>query len=159
MKRNTAMRVRGTTWAFAALCLIAFCWLGLAASRFAPIFQGLEPRLPMDTRLVVTYGAVWLPIFGVVAALVVILSDFFLPRQRLPLALTAVFMLLAMIAFRAVTFSGIFMGPSIRPWTTLHAIVRFLIASLLSNSRQSLHSAIYKIRTPASASLRLCVKR
>ena len=112
MKSRSGNRVRGTTWAFAALVLILFCWLGLLTVKVGPIFHGLELHLRIDTRPVLTYGALGLPLFGVVAAGVMILSDRFLPFRWLPTVLAGVSVVVAIMAFRALIVSIFVMTPT-----------------------------------------------
>jgi hypothetical protein len=103
MTSRTTSRIRGTTWAFAALALISFCWLGFAVTKFSTIFQGLRVPLPIDLRLVVTCGPVGLPVLGIVVAGLIILSDVFLRRRWLPTALACVSMIVALMVFRVLT--------------------------------------------------------
>ena len=112
MNSRTSNRVRGTTWAFAALALILFCWLGLLTFKVGPIFNGLESRLRIDTRLVLAYGPLGLPLFGVVAAGGVILSDLFLPFRWIPTVLTILCIGVAIMAFRALTVPICVMTPT-----------------------------------------------
>jgi hypothetical protein len=108
MNSGTSNRVRGTTWAVAALVLILFCWLGFAITKFLAIFQGLETRLPNDLRLVVTYGSVGVPVLGLVAAALILLSDLFRARRWLLLQLTSVCIVLWMLLAMFVLQSRIF---------------------------------------------------
>ena len=105
MNSRTSNRVRGTTWAFAVLALILFCWLGFAIAKLSTIFQGLRMPLPIAARLVMTYGPVGLPVLGGTAAALILLSDLFRPRRWLPLQLTSIclllWILLAQSAFRS----------------------------------------------------------
>jgi len=80
MKHHARMRVRIESWTTATFFLIVFCWLGFAAVRSAPIYQGLELRMPVATRLVVAYGAVAFPLLGIMAATTFILSSVLLAR-------------------------------------------------------------------------------
>ena len=109
MNSSTNKRVRGTTGAFAALTLILFFWLAFAITKFSTIFQGLRVPLPIDTRIVVTYLPIGLPLLGILAAALILLLDFFRPRRWLPLQLTSaclvLWLLLAMFAFQSLFFS------------------------------------------------------
>ena len=97
MNGRAGNRVRGTTYAFAALVLALFCWLGFAIAKCSTIFEGLEARLPLQLKLVVICGPVGLPLLGVVAAALILLSDLFRPRRWLPLQLTSVCIFLWML--------------------------------------------------------------
>jgi len=108
------MRVRRESWATATCFLIAFCWLGFATVRFAPIYRGLELRLPVPTRLVVAYGAVAFPFLGIMAAATLILSSVFLARW-MQWVWVMLFALLLIWGFRALIFSDVGgLGPTIR---------------------------------------------
>lgn len=80
--------IRKQSWAIAALSLIGFCWLGVAALGFRPLFQGLEINLPIATRFAIACGPIAFPVFGIIAALVVILLDLWGRRRRIQLFLT-----------------------------------------------------------------------
>ncbi|MGV3755558.1 MAG: hypothetical protein ACO1QS_09265 [Verrucomicrobiota bacterium] len=69
------MQVRIASWIIAAIFLSAFCWLGMAADKFAPIFYSLGVPLPTTTRLVLAYGLVTCPMLGLFAAISLILTD------------------------------------------------------------------------------------
>lgn len=73
MNSHASNKVRGITWAWAALTLILFCWLGLLVFKAGPILQDLGPLLSAATKLAITYGSLGLPFFGVVAAGLMIL--------------------------------------------------------------------------------------
>jgi hypothetical protein len=109
------MQIRRQSWAIAALFLIAFCWLGFVSVGVGRLFNGLgKVNLPMATRFAVAYGPIAFPIFGIGATVAFIFSEV---RGRNPwaqLALTAVFALLIIWAFRGLFFGGSIMGPTIR---------------------------------------------
>lgn len=69
------MQVRIASWIIAAIFLSAFCWLGMAADKFAPIFYSLEVPLPTTTGLVLAYGLIACPLLGLIAAISLILTD------------------------------------------------------------------------------------
>jgi len=71
------MAIRARSWILAAIVLVAFCWLGLVAASFAPVFAGLESVAPLKTRLLVAYGSVACPLVGIGAAVSLILADLF----------------------------------------------------------------------------------
>jgi hypothetical protein len=96
-----------------AIFLIAFCWLGFASAKFAPIYQGLEDRLPAATRFSATYGWFAYPLFGLVAALAVILADIRFRGPWVWWTVIVVFTMLVLLAFRSLLFSGVFMTPAI----------------------------------------------
>jgi hypothetical protein len=106
------MQVRAKSRVIAGAFLIVFCWLGWLAFKCAPIFAGLEDRLPVMTRLAFAYGPVACPLFGVLAAGSLILSDMFFRRHWLQWVLIALFAVLIVCIFRTFLFSGVFMGPA-----------------------------------------------
>ena len=106
------MRVRRQTWAIAAIFLLAFCWLGVAAVKCAPIYQVLEVRFPADTRFASAYGAVVFPLLGVGAAAALILFDVFLQRRWVQGVLLALFATFLIWAFRALLFIPVSIGPA-----------------------------------------------
>jgi hypothetical protein len=114
VKRHIAIQARRESWAIAAVFLVVFCWLGFAAVRFGSIFEGIEVNLPIATRLVFAYGPVGFPLFGIVAAAALILSDALLRSRWMQWTLIAVFAIAVISAFRAMVFSGVFMGPAHR---------------------------------------------
>src|SRR5438093_6221644 len=108
------MSAHAKSWVVAAVLFIIFCWLRFAAFRFAPIYQGLEDRLPVTTRLVATYEPVACPLLGVVAAVGVILADALRQRRWVQWGLIAAAVILIVCIFRALLFSGVLMRPSHR---------------------------------------------
>jgi hypothetical protein len=54
---------------------MAFCWLGLAADKFALLFEGMGVTMPTMTGLVSKYGMIACPILGIVAATSLVLTD------------------------------------------------------------------------------------
>lgn len=103
MNSQPVRRVRGTTWALAALALILFCWLGFAVAKLSTIFDGLSVPLPLVMKLMISYGSLGLPLFGVVAAGLMILSDLFLLHRGLVTWLASVSMIIAFMVFRVFT--------------------------------------------------------
>lgn len=104
------MQVRAASWIIAAIFLLAFCWLGLAADKFASLFEGMEIPNPASTSLVFTYGLIACPILGATAAITLILSDKLrsgFGRLAQP-TLTVIYALLAAAIFYSLlfTFSG-----------------------------------------------------
>ena len=69
------MRIRAASWIIAAIFLLVFCWLGLAAEKFTSFYYGLGVKLPTTTRLVLAYGLVVCPILGIIAAISLVLTD------------------------------------------------------------------------------------
>ncbi len=112
MKRHIAIQVRRESWLLAIFFLIAFCWLGFAAIRFGSIFQGFEMSLPGEKRFVVVYGPVAFPLFGVVAAAAFLFAGVQFHNRWTQWALVAVFVLLIILALRALL--GSFFGPAIQ---------------------------------------------
>ena len=92
VKRHIAIRARRESWAIAVVSLAVFSWLGFAAVRFGSIFDG-EVNLPVATRLVFAYGPTAFPLFGVVAAVALILSDTLFHSRWMQWALIVVFAL------------------------------------------------------------------
>lgn len=103
------MGIRVQSYVFAGIFLVAFCWLGLAAWRFAPIYQGLESVMPLKTRLVMDYGPVACPLFGVGAAIGLLLSDRYCRGKWVQPTLVLVLALLALYMFDSLLFS--YFGP------------------------------------------------
>jgi hypothetical protein len=114
MKRHVVLHVGRQSWGFAALFLIAFCWLGFVAARFGALCQGFVLDLPATKRFVVAYGPIAFPLFGIVAATAFILPDVFFRNRRGQWALVAAFALLIMWALSMV-FSGLVMPTSTLP--------------------------------------------
>jgi hypothetical protein len=112
MRRDIMIRIRAQSWGLAAFFLIASCWVGFAVTRFASIFDGLQVHLPVLTKLVITAGPVAFPVFGIAAAVALLLTDGFSQARWMLWALIAVFALCAVCAFRAVLIGGVFMGPA-----------------------------------------------
>lgn len=129
------MQIRRQSWAIAALFLIAFCWLGFVAVSFGALFKGLEEmNLPLATRFAVAYGPTAFPVFGIVAATAFILSEVWGRNRWVQLALTALFALLIIWAFRGLFIGGSFMGPTIRAYRLDTS--RPAITSLFHTGRQ-----------------------
>ena len=103
------MGIRVQSYFFAAIFLVAFCWLGLASWRFAPFFQGLESVMPLKTRLVVDYGPVACPLLGVGAAIGLLLSDLYCRGKWVQHTLVVLLALLAAFVFDSLLFS--YFGP------------------------------------------------
>ena len=114
MKHHIAIRARRESWAIAVLCFAVFCWLGFAAGRFGAIWAGLEVNLPVATRLLFTYGPTAFPLFGVVAAVALLLSDTLFHSRWMQWVLIVVFAVAVILALRAMLISGVFMGPAHR---------------------------------------------
>ncbi len=110
MNRHHAIRAHRETWAVAAVFLVVFCWLGFAAGRFGSIFEGIAVNLPAATWLVFAYGPVGFPLFGVLAAAALILSDVLLRSRWVQWTLIAVFAVAVISVLRAMLISGVFMG-------------------------------------------------
>jgi ABC-type transport system involved in multi-copper enzyme maturation permease subunit len=109
------MQIRRQSWAIAALLLITFCWLGFVAVGFGALFKGLgRVNFPVATRFAVGYGPIAFPIFGIVAAAAIILSEVRGRNPWVQLALTALFVLLILWAVSGIFLGGSFMGPAIR---------------------------------------------
>jgi hypothetical protein len=114
MRSHTSNGVRGTTWVFALLSLILFCWLGLLTSKCRPIFNGLELAIRIDTRLALTYGPIGLPLFGLLLASLFTLSDLFQPLCRFRTALIILGLAIAIMTFHALTVPMCTMAPTHR---------------------------------------------
>ena len=78
------------------------------------MFDGLQVPLPLLTKLVITAGPVAFPVFGIAAAVALLLTNGFSHARWMLWALIAVFALCAVCAFRAVLIGGVFMGPASR---------------------------------------------
>ena len=96
-----------------AIFLLGFCWLGFASSKFAPIYHGLEDRLPFTTRFSASYGWIAYPLLGLVAAVTMILADISFQRPWVWWTLIVVFTMLGLSAVRSLLVSGVFLGPAI----------------------------------------------
>ena len=94
-----------------------FCWLGLLAFKCAPVYAGLEDRLPVTTRLATAYGPVACPLLGVLAAMSLICSGVYFRRRWVQQVLIVVLAILVVCVFRSFLFSGVFMGPAHRAKT------------------------------------------
>jgi hypothetical protein len=128
VKHHFAIQVRIQSWAIAAACLLAFCWLGFAAVRFGSIYQGLEVNLPLASRFAFEYGPVAFPLFGVIAAAALILSEVRFRKGWLQWALVLLFALLIVWALRALLIGGVFMGPASRAMASpVDAEIPFLV--------------------------------
>ena len=114
MRRDIITRIRAQSWGLAVVFLIGSCWVGFVVTRFASIFDGLQVPLPALTRFVITTGPVAFPVFGIAAALALLVTDGFSQARWMLWALIAVFGLCAVCAFRAVLVGGVFMGPATR---------------------------------------------
>src|SRR5882724_6750587 len=102
------------SWSLAVIFLFVFCWLGVAAFRFAQVYEGFQDRLPLTTRLFVAYGSVACPILGVFAAAGLVLLDLFCRRQWVQVGLIVAIAVAIVLIFRTLVFSAVFMGPAIR---------------------------------------------
>ena len=122
------MPAHAKSWAIGAVFLMMFCWLGFAAFKFAPIYNGLEDRLPMTTRLTVTYGPVAFPLFGVVTAVSLVLADVFCQRRWVQWIVIAAAVVLIVCIFQSLLFSGVFMVPAHRTARLAERTGSFMIA-------------------------------
>jgi hypothetical protein len=113
----------------AGVVLFAFCWLGLASVRFAPIYQGFEIQLPSMTRVALFCGPIGFPLFGLVAAAGLILLDRFSQFRWIEWLLIAVLAIVAFCGFRALFVSGSFMGPASRANQTVQATATAPVSS------------------------------
>jgi hypothetical protein len=100
------MRVRITSWIFAVVCFLAFAWLGLAAVRFRPIYEGLQQdfHLAEKHKLFLAYGPVACPILGLIVATAVILSDTLFSKKWILAAVIAAAVVLFIAVCRACLF-------------------------------------------------------
>jgi hypothetical protein len=94
VKPHLAFQIRKQSWAFAALFLFAFCGLGFAAVRFGALFKDVDLDLPIGCSFAAHYGPIALPLFGIVAAAGLILSDVLGLKKWVQGVLVAVFTLL-----------------------------------------------------------------
>lgn len=69
------MQVRAASWIIAAMFLLAFCWLGLAADKFALLFEDMGVAMPTMTGLVSDYGVIACPVLGIIVATSLVLTD------------------------------------------------------------------------------------
>lgn len=114
MKRHIAIQARRESWAFAVVFLAVSCWLGFVAVRIGSIFDGLEVNLPVATRLAFAYGPTAFPLFGVLTAVALILSDTLFHSRWTQSALIVVVALAIIWALRTMFISGVFVGPARR---------------------------------------------
>src|SRR6266700_4515781 len=84
-----------------AIFLIAFCWLGFMSAKFAPVYHGLEDRLPLATRFSAAYGWIAYPLFGLFGAAAIILADILFRGPWVWWALIVMFTLLVLGVFRS----------------------------------------------------------
>src|ERR1043165_3357457 len=103
------MCIRVQSWLFAAIFLLAFCWVGLLAWSTAPAFQGLESVMPLNTKLVVNYGPIACPILGVAAAIGLLLTDVHCRGKWIQPTLVLVLVVLVVYMFVSLLFS--YFGP------------------------------------------------
>jgi hypothetical protein len=99
VKRQFAIQIRRSSWAIAALILIAFSLLGFAAVSTRSLYEGLEVHLAFATWFGVTCGPVAFPILGVVAATAIVLSDVLVRYRWVRMILIILFSFLAIWAF------------------------------------------------------------
>ena len=99
------MGIRVQSYVFAAIFLVAFCWLGLAAWRFAPILQELESVMPLNTRLVMHYGPFACPLLGIAAAIGLLLSGLHCRGKWVQPTLVVVLALLVVYVLDSLLFS------------------------------------------------------
>ena len=99
----------------AALVLAAFCWLGFASYRVAPVWEGLSDHLPFMNRLMMLYGPIAAPIVGLIAAISIIVAGVHRPGHWVNPVLFVILCIVWVCGFRSLLFSGIFMGPAHQP--------------------------------------------
>ena len=113
-----------TSIAAAVLILAAFCWLGFAAYKLAPVWEGLAIRLPFMNRMMMLYGPLAAPIIGLLGAITIIVLRVRNPRHWVHPALLATLIIIWVFGFRSLLFSGIFMGPAHQPKTNENQAIR-----------------------------------
>jgi hypothetical protein len=101
MDRHKTIRVLNLTWAAAGFFLLAFCLLGFAAAKGEPLYRDYGMHWPLQNRLAAVYGAVLFPVFGVVVALTLLLSEVFLRRVWMRWVLFVVFAFVLVYTFQA----------------------------------------------------------
>ncbi|SRR5258708_39568126 len=93
---------------------MAFCYLGYFTAKFAPIFRGMEPMLPVADRLIVACGPVVFPLLGVLAAFSFVLLDHYFRRQWTQWFLMALYLPIILWAFSSLVAPRFINGPSPR---------------------------------------------
>ncbi|HEX3988830.1 MAG TPA: hypothetical protein VHZ30_05315 [Verrucomicrobiae bacterium] len=115
VKRNIAIKIRMLTCGIALLILVAFCWLGFAAVRFEPLFQGFEDYIPVSKRFAYVHRPILFPLFGLLGAAGLIIADTFLLRRYVQLVLIVFFTIIFIWTFRSMFGPFISLGPALPP--------------------------------------------
>lgn len=102
---------------FAVLIVVVFCWLGFAAYKIAPVWEGLGVRLPFMNRLMLLYGPFAAPIIGVIGAISIIVLGVRCPRHWGNPILLVILGIVWVCGFHSLLISGVFwyLRTSLRP--------------------------------------------
>ena len=108
------MIIRTQSWIISIALLLSFCCLGFIASHFAPVYSGLEPHIPVATRVAGQYGPLACPLLGVVAAVTLRLAHRFRWRRWVHWSLIVASGVLVVCLFYVLLFVPVSIASSIR---------------------------------------------